>query len=191
MSENKKHERPTPPFPAGEMPRLVKGFEEEESREDSRPAPPAPPKPENSRAPAPQPPQRREPPAAPPKTKYPPQPPRQETSHEAAASSVPLFVKVDKYQNIVDNIQKLKSYSLGLRDAIDALADMEKELQQGISILNRSLDNFNNILGLLDSKLLRIQGIEKATVQAPKEVDEYVRNVYDQMEKIKRDLDSI
>ena len=195
MAEEKKNSRlPTPPFPAGEMPKSMKYASDvtEEGHKESEQAPaknvPIPP------APSPEPVEaesKSKPVAARAASEPTPAAAPAESPVAMPATSPPLFVKVDKYQNIINNIQKLKSYSLGLRDALDAMADIEKELQNGISILNRALDNFNSIIGLLDSKLLRIQGIEKTSVETPQEMDEYVKGVYDQMEKIRHDLRSI
>jgi len=192
MSEKK---LPAPPFPAEHMPRTMMMSKQSKQAHN----PPDPPKPlpkvsnENASEPAPKPahtepekPIKPIPAVEPPKSAEPiaekfPVPP----------TAPPLFVKVDKYQEIISSIQKLKSYSLGLRDALDALSDIEKELQNGMSVINRALDSFNSIIAMLDSKLLRIQGVERTTAEIPKEMDEYVRDVHDQMEKIRHDIKSI
>jgi hypothetical protein len=102
----------------------------------------------------------------------------------------PLFIKVDRYKDIIKNIQELKSYALGLRDALDALADIEKELKTGLELTNKALDRFNTIISLLDAKLLKFhEGGDEARV--PGEMDEYVKNLYDQMEKIRHELRTI
>jgi len=102
--------------------------------------------------------------------------------------SPPVFIKIDKYTDIVKNLQKLKSYSLSLRDAMDALSDIEKEMTTGISIANKALDDFNTIIAILDSKLLRASAIEDFDIDAPGDVDKYVKGIYEQMEKIKTEL---
>ena len=171
VEEKKNSELPTPPFPAEHMPEYMKTRAKGESEEI--PEPPRAKAPASKPAPAPAP------------------IPTEAVEALPLPTSPPLFVKVDKYQNIVNNIQKLKSYSLGLRDALDALSDIEKELQNGVSVLNRALDNFNNIIALLDTKLLRVQGIEKTTVEIPREMDEYVKGVHEQVEKIRDELSSV
>jgi hypothetical protein len=102
--------------------------------------------------------------------------------------SPPVFIKIDKYSDIVKNLQKLKSYALSLRDALDALADIEKELTTGISIGHKALDDFNTIIAILDSKLLRASAIEEFDIGAPGDMDKYIKGIYDQMEKIKDEL---
>ena len=110
--------------------------------------------------------------------------------HEAGEihGSPPVFIKIDKYSDIVKNLQKLKSYAMSLRDALDALSDIEKEITTGISIAHKALDDFNTIIAILDSKLLRASAIEDLDVGAPGDVDKYIKGIYDQMEKIKGEL---
>jgi hypothetical protein len=110
-----------------------------------------------------------------------------ETGREMHGSP-PVFIKIDKYSDIVKNLQKLKSYAMSLRDALDALSDIEKEITTGISIAHKALDDFNTIIAILDSKLLRASAIEDFDVGAPGDVDKYIKGIYDQMEKIKGEL---
>ncbi|MBM3304095.1 MAG: hypothetical protein FJY76_03280 [Candidatus Aenigmarchaeota archaeon] len=109
----------------------------------------------------------------------------------AKPAAPPLFIKIDKYRDVLKNVQELKSFSVGLRDAMDAIADVEHELKTGLEIANKALDRFNTLLALLDSKLIRIEGVEPADVQTPKEIDDYVKGLYDQIERIKHDLRTI
>ena len=105
----------------------------------------------------------------------------------------PLFIKIDKYGEVVKNVQRLKSFALGLRDALDALSDIEKELSTGLTIANRALDNFNTTVSMLDSKLLRLAGtnVTDTDIKIPDELDNYIKNVYDQMGKLKHELKTI
>jgi hypothetical protein len=113
--------------------------------------------------------------------------------HRAAHTrkpSPPLFIKIDKYRELVQNIKELRSNALNLRDALDALTDIEKELRNGIAITQSSLDRFNSIISTLDSKLLKV-GAEEEIVEVPREMDNYVKDLYDHVERIKHDLRTI
>ena len=105
--------------------------------------------------------------------------------------SPPVFIKIDKYTEIVKNLSRLKSYALSLRDALDALADIEKEITTGISIAHKALDDFNTTIAVLDSKLLRASAIKDMTVNEPDDVDNYIKGIYDQMDRIKAELRSL
>lgn len=107
------------------------------------------------------------------------------------SSSPPLFIKIDKYRELVSEIQRLKSYALGLRDALDTLAEVEIELKQGMDIANKALDTFNSIITALDSKLLRVQGMEPEETGIPPEMEDYIKGVQEQIERIRQELKTI
>lgn len=108
------------------------------------------------------------------------------------ASGPPLFIKIDKYKEVVREIHRLKSYSLGLRDALDAMADVESELKNGLSVAQKALDHFNSIISLLDAKFLKLQGLgDSEDPEVPEEIDNYVQNLYSQMERIKSDIKTL
>ena len=101
--------------------------------------------------------------------------------------SPPLFIKIDRYRELAQNIRELKSNALSLRDALDALSDIEKELKNGLNITQMALDRFNSVVSLIDSKILRV-GSEEDVVEVPREMDDYVKSLYDHVERIKHDL---
>lgn len=105
----------------------------------------------------------------------------------------PLFIKIDKYKELVQNLQRLKSYALSLRDALDALNDIEKELKTGIELTQRALDDFNAIIAVLDSKLIRLSGGDEGEFEGevPEHMDDYIKGVYDQISKIRDELRTI
>lgn len=122
----------------------------------------------------------------------PPEGPGKPSGAPRSGLAPPLFVKVEKYEDVIKDIQELRSYALSLRDALDALADIEKELKVGMEIAHKALDRLNVIISSLDSKLLRTAGVNiEGEVRSPKEVEGYIKNVYSQIEKLKNELRSI
>ena len=122
----------------------------------------------------------------------PPEEPGKPSRAPRSKLAPPLFIKVDKYENVIKNIQELRSYALSLRDALDALADIEKELKVGMEIAHKALDRLNVIISSLDSELLRTEGINiEGEVKSPKEVEGYIKNVYNQIERLKDELRAI
>jgi hypothetical protein len=105
----------------------------------------------------------------------------------------PLFIRIDKYKEIIQNLQRLKSYALSLRDALDALNDIEKELRTGIDLTQKALDDFNAIISVMDAKLVRLAGGEEAEIggEVPEHMDQYIKGVYDQISKIRDELKTI
>jgi hypothetical protein len=132
--------------------------------------------------------------------KTPPPPPLPpSTSKPPSSKSPPLFIKVDKYRNIIKNIRDLKSHLLNLRDAIDVLEEMHKETMNGIEIAHKAIDELNTIIANLDSFFLRPHGIEHHMEEempepgrmSSGEVEGYVRDVSTQLEKLRAQLRAI
>ncbi len=122
----------------------------------------------------------------------PPEPPDRNTAlPEPKAGYPPLFIKIERYRDIVKNIQRLRSYSLSLRDALDALSDVEKELKTGLAVAQKVLDDFNTVIAILESKLMHTEHMEEEETKAPRDVEEYIRDVHEQIEKIKNELGHI
>ena len=106
--------------------------------------------------------------------------------------SPPLFIKIDRYRELLQNISELKSYALNLRDALDALSDIEKELKNGLGVTQAALDKLNSVISAIDSKLLRVGSEEqKDIVEIPEEMDRYVKTLYDNIERIRHELKAL
>ncbi len=145
-------------------------------------------------------------PRLPPRPAAPPRMPRRLSEEigdvEAAVGgpSPPLFIKVERYKEVLDYIQKLRSHALSLRDALDALNEIQKEIETGLGTSQKALDSFNGILGLLHEKLSqRKSAAEKrpepkplpAKPRTPQEVETYAKNLFNELEKLKSNLKSI
>jgi len=113
--------------------------------------------------------------------------------------SPPLFIKVERYKEVLAYIQKLRSNALGLRDALDALNEIQKEVETGLHTSQKALDSFNAILGLLYEKLSRSKKPEKkpeakplpAKPRTPQEVETYAKELFDELEKLKTNLKKV
>jgi hypothetical protein len=116
----------------------------------------------------------------------------------APSQSPPLFIKVDKYRDVVRNIRELRSYILNLRDALDVLKDMQREIANGIEIAQKTLDELNSITSSLDSFFMKPHTMdrpgeyeEREELEESDEVDTSMRDVYGQLEKLRAQLRAI
>jgi len=115
------------------------------------------------------------------------------------AQSPPLFIKVDKYRDIIKSIRDLRSYILNLRDALDVLRDMQKEVANGIEIAGKTLDELNEITSNLDSFFMKPQTIggkaedfgRPGIGEEEEEARDSMKDVYGQLEKLRAQLRAI
>ncbi|MBI4021661.1 MAG: hypothetical protein HY369_05445 [Candidatus Aenigmarchaeota archaeon] len=142
-------------------------------------------------------------PAGPPRTPFPRPTPEMRPMHDSPgelpplpsprSKGPPLFIKLEKYQDVVNTLHKMKTFSLSLRDALDALADVERELRNGIGVTHKALDAFNASIASLDAKISRLPPeVEMDPAQRAEidELDDYVKGLHDQVEKIRNELKS-
>ena len=108
--------------------------------------------------------------------------------------SPPVFVKVDRYKELLDDVAKMRSYSLGMRDALDVMSELEKEFKTAMSLTNKVMDKLNILLSSIDMKLTR-KGSEtpeeSMSIKPPPEIEQYVKGIYEQIDKLKTELQSL
>jgi len=115
--------------------------------------------------------------------------------------SPPLFIKIEKYRDVVRNLMEIKSFVLNLRDALDVMDDIQREISNGVNIAKKTLDELNMLLSNLDSYLVKPESVDRAMAAEPYEVrqntqqteelENYVKDVYGQLEKLKTQLKSL
>lgn len=117
------------------------------------------------------------------------------------AQSPPIFIKVEKYREIIKGIRDLRSYILNLRDTLDVLVDMQRELANGIEIAQKTLDELSTILSTLDSFFMKPQGVESKLADYEEredleerdsdEIQGSMSDVYGHLEKLRAQLKAI
>lgn len=114
---------------------------------------------------------------------------------EKGGVSPPVFVKVERYGELLEDVNQLRSYSLGMRDALDALSEIEKELKAAMNLTAKVLDKVNMVISSIDMKLLKKSGpvlsAETETIRPPLEVESNLKEIYDQIERLKGELKTI
>jgi len=104
-------------------------------------------------------------------------------------SSPLVYVKVGRYNDILGQIQQLRSLSLGLRDALDALGEIEKEVSIGIVVANKTLDDLSVLIKDLELRFSKNREIvEKHNPTIPKNIEDYVKKSYEKTEKLKKNF---
>ncbi|MCX6818152.1 MAG: hypothetical protein NTU57_04825 [Candidatus Aenigmarchaeota archaeon] len=122
----------------------------------------------------------------------------------SSSGSPPLFIKVDKYREIVKGIRELRSYILNLKDTLDVLSDMQREVGNGVQIAHKSLDELNSLVSDLDSFFMKPQTVSGSRIQEydaddiedeadthANEIRSSMKDVYGQLEKLRAQLRSI
>ncbi len=72
----------------------------------------------------------------------------------------PLFVKVDKYKDIITTIHELKLFLSGTKQLFSLLHEIDSVRSDAISILRATIQRLERSLVEMDSELLRPKGVD-------------------------------
>ncbi len=100
-----------------------------------------------------------------------------------------LFIKVEKYQSVVESLDRLKSHAQDMRRKLDTLESAQRQLQSAIDAVEQTLNSFNSAIASLDGLLYR-RGVGRAELPRS-ELEGYAKDFYSQIEKIRNELRKI
>jgi len=83
--------------------------------------------------------------------------------------SVPLFIKLDRYKNILHTISDLKSTVRKVKNAFEMFSEMERVKAQNLRVLEAAVQKVEARLADLDSEFLRPAGLKEKEVEQPQE----------------------
>jgi hypothetical protein len=108
----------------------------------------------------------------------------------STSPSPPLFVKVEKYNDIVQNLQKLQSQTAGLKKTLDTLTEVEHRLHRSLEASYRTLDGLTTVISLIMGKLSQKSPIHSPEMKkSDNMIDGYFKGVSRELDKIKSELE--
>lgn len=80
------------------------------------------------------------------------------------ATAAPLFVKVDKYKEVLTGIQEMKIFLSGLKQIFTVMNEIEEMRIQSINVLRATMQRLEKSVVEIDSGLLRPKGVDMRTL---------------------------
>jgi hypothetical protein len=114
--------------------------------------------------------------------------------------SVPLFIKLDRYKNILHTISDLKQTVTKVKNAFEMFSEMERVKAQNLRVLEAAVQKVEARLADLDSEFLRPGGLKEKEVEQPQEIVEeandeglhgMISDLRVQINKLKEELDQM
>lgn len=106
----------------------------------------------------------------------------------------PLFIKLEKYNDLVKNLQELRKYSKEIKETLDSLAEVEKRLTRGITASYRTLDSLDTIISVITMQFLardKISMPSAALKAKSEEIEKYFSTVREEISKVKTELSNV
>lgn len=84
--------------------------------------------------------------------------PVQQTRQIEPPSAAPLFVKIDRYQNLISTVGYLKSSMKVVNNSFNMIKEIEKVREQTIAVIRDTIEKMDQTLASLDNELTRPAG---------------------------------
>lgn len=131
----------------------------------------------------------------------PPQPPKKETSKESPVIKnvplPPLFVKVEKYNEILKHLEELDSHINNFREVLNELNKSEEELKKRLNLTEQTLEKIAETLFILNTKIRPGGKVPKKIpehvshedlLKEAEDLEDYLKTMREAMEKIKNEI---
>lgn len=107
-------------------------------------------------------------------------------------TKAPLFIKLDRYDELIKTIHALKNNYVALVDVIDVIIGVADEIKNGLNIVENILKDLNSKLADLDAKFMKPSAMEHAEkeekIENIDEIERYIREVSIRIEEIRKNL---
>lgn len=117
----------------------------------------------------------------------------EETVEEPARQYAPLFVKIDRYRNILNALGQVRTAMVMIHNSFNALAQLENARSDTLKVLEKSLEKVEKKIANLDSELVKPAGY---ATQLPAEeyadaatIETTIADLRGQIEQLKAELD--
>ncbi len=104
----------------------------------------------------------------------------------------PLFIKVEKYKEVLTKVQKMKSIVSNLNRLIILQDSIEKARSESIDAMKKNITDFQSTVQTLDQELVRPKQMEPFIKDTQTQsVDTYTNQIEDEVNKLKEQLKNI
>ncbi len=178
---------PTPPQPPAadkkanmDLPDSPEDFEEPSVRIEEDKKPPQKPEPKEK------PPEvKRKPPEREPEIK------RKPPEKEPEGDSAPLFVKIDRYERVLQDLEEVKGSLDDLRNLFDLMDEVDSIKRRGMEELRSGIAQLADTLVSMDGKFIRPEGVGESVDEPESRVSKTVRELHEDLKEIRNSLGRI
>lgn len=100
-------------------------------------------------------------------------------------ASAPLFVKVDKYRDLITAVQEMKLFAASVRGVFNVLQEAESVRNDSLNILRATIQRLERSLTEIDNDLIRPKGI---ALSAPIQADTEIRHIESSLTELQKHL---
>jgi len=105
----------------------------------------------------------------------------------------PLFVKIDKYKEVLDLLAELRSAIVMIKNSVVIQKEIENLANENRDLVESSIEKLDKKISLIDSEFVRPHGYKKEIpdTRDAKNVDGVVNSLKTQIQDLKTELEQI
>ncbi len=107
----------------------------------------------------------------------------------------PLFIKVDRYRDVIDLIGELRATMSIMKNTFLSLSELDRIRAETVEVIASAMTKVENKLSALDSSLIRPTGFEevenKTEYQDVEAIEHTISNLKVEVDKLKNELKQI
>lgn len=116
-------------------------------------------------------------------------PPQRRRGGEGDEDFAPLFVKIDQYRQVLQNLEEVKNTLQSLRDLFSLMQELDQIKSQGMKELRQGISNLAQTLISMDEKFIRPAGTEEMIKEPESGVSETVQQLQNELKSVRQELD--
>ncbi len=108
-------------------------------------------------------------------------------------TAAPLFVKVDKYRDLITSIHEMKLYVSSTKQVFSVLQEVESLRSDALNVLRATLQRLERSVVEMDSELLRPQGVTLTEEKSSEvsHIESSLSELQKQLLDLKRELQGV
>lgn len=104
----------------------------------------------------------------------------------------PLFVKIDKYKQVLQNLEEVKNTLQDLRDLFALMNEVDEIKREGMKELRGGISELADTLISMDEKFIRPEGTEDMLEEQPSSgVSKTVQKLQDDLRGVRQEIDRL
>ena len=117
-------------------------------------------------------------------------PPAEEMPIVERETGAPLFVKVDKYRDIIKSVQEMKLFVASTKQVFTALHEIESLRSDTLNVLRATIQRLERSITEIDTELVRPHGVSVAAEESVEvtHIESSLNDLQKQLLDLKRDL---
>jgi hypothetical protein len=110
-------------------------------------------------------------------------------------SFAPLFIKIDRYRQILNSIGNLKTAMIMIKNSLVTIVELDKARDETFKLIQDAIEKLDKKLSTLDQELVRPSGyheiVETPEYQDVETVEATIADLRGQIEQLKTELENV